>query len=805
MEQGLQLAGADLSADAAEGIRKEFEAGTLDNELRMTVGVEAQAHFWSFLKRARQVAEDAEEASLFEKARASAAELEQKVAVSGEITEKQRELIHEKTVLRIELYGRDPAHREVFARARAAWAASEGRRLIQIREAHDNLPPRVHCITGGGPDDVFLGPLTLARKLVEVDLVVTLDLTDASADDVMTAVDKIGSAGVVFVFSGEGGLMDEVDVLAALRPKMAELVLRRVFYSFVGEPSSDADDGSTGWFSLIHAADHRGVASRVARSSAIKRGCITGIPFDPPKKTECRHSLRPGQRGPSFWKRVLRCLEITNGMMETGVEPVDFMVVEHEAGAFDLAEVLAATAKPALRLIRGEATLWVGHLRRCRFAAARGEYWNALQEQAQSERRSLIRRRTEIDDTLEEMARELPQLPVIDPAVRFRSGCCPPQRQPVTAGGGYNVTTALAPAAPPRYEEKSRPFALCAPCGLAVAVAADDCGLRIAPSVQCEGMGVYATKDFAAGAIVLGTSPGLDGGWLDADDAVDLRGGGQCASLVLSLYQRVHSFKVNRRAIVLRGDPQRHVWAAIKFATDACPANVEPKVAWKATRDIRAFKDELVWEYDPDGYRGEVDAPPPTTPVKAGEGHAASPAGQLAASPAPTDSPGGTAAADAAAAARPAAPAAADAAAATSPALGGLAAGSPAAGSGPAAAAMPCPRARAVLAASLAAAAAASPNGAPSLPAAGDPAGLKPPAPVAAAAPAGALAAADGAGTAAAAAAGGEEIGRLTKPAGVVLYEAPAADAETGRIRIRFSKSCKKLPSQTILATFLAA
>ena len=72
----------------------------------------------------------------------------------------------------------------------------------------------------------------------------------------------------------------------------------------------------------------------------------------------------------------------------------------------------------------------------------------------------------------------------------------------------------------------------------------------------------------------------------------------------------------------------------------------------------------------------------------------------------------------------------------------------------------------------------------------------------AAAAPAGDLAAADGAGTAAAAEAGGEEIGRLTKPAGVVLYEAPAADAETGRIRIRCLKTCKKLPGQTIVATF---
>ena len=66
LEQGLQLAGADLSADAAEGIRKEFEAGTLDSELRMTADVEAQARFWTFLLRhgapARTLGQDDEEA-----------------------------------------------------------------------------------------------------------------------------------------------------------------------------------------------------------------------------------------------------------------------------------------------------------------------------------------------------------------------------------------------------------------------------------------------------------------------------------------------------------------------------------------------------------------------------------------------------------------------------------------------------------------------------------------------------------------------------------------------------------------------
>ena len=127
MEQGLQLAGADLSAGAAEGIRKEFEAGTIDNELRMTVDVEAQAHFWTFLKRAREVAEDAEEASLFEKARASAAELEKKVAVSGK-------MIHEKTVLRIE--GRPP--RSVADRGTAVGAFFCG---LERRARVGALPP----------------------------------------------------------------------------------------------------------------------------------------------------------------------------------------------------------------------------------------------------------------------------------------------------------------------------------------------------------------------------------------------------------------------------------------------------------------------------------------------------------------------------------------------------------------------------------------------------------------------------------------------------------------------------------------
>ena len=50
---------------------------------------------------------------------------------------------------------------------------------------------------------------------------------------------------------------------------------------------------------------------------------------------------------------------------------------------------------------------------------------------------------------------------------------------------------------------------------------------------------------------------------------------------------------------------------------------------------------------------------------------------------------------------------------------------------------------------------------------------------------------------------GSEEIARLVKPAGVVMYEAPATNAETGRIRINLTKNCKRISGQTVIATFM--
>ena len=115
----------------------------------------------------------------------------------------QRERSREKAMLQIQVFAMSPVTHEVCVKARQAWAASEGRRLAQLKDAADNLPPRLHCINeGGAEDDEFLGVHTMSRKLREVDLVVSLDLSDAAADDVLKAVEKMGNSGVVFVSPG---------------------------------------------------------------------------------------------------------------------------------------------------------------------------------------------------------------------------------------------------------------------------------------------------------------------------------------------------------------------------------------------------------------------------------------------------------------------------------------------------------------------------------------------------------------------------------------------------------------------------
>ena len=80
-----------------------------------------------------------------------------------------------------------------------------------------------------------------------------------------------------------------------------------------------------------------------------------------------------------------------------------------------------------------------------------------------------------------------------------------------------------------------------------------------------------------------------------------------CASLSLLLCQR---FKSVKRPMTLRGIPERHVWATIKFSSDEAPANATPVVAsdvldetfivWKATKAITAFQEEILWAYQHD-------------------------------------------------------------------------------------------------------------------------------------------------------------------------------------------------------------
>ena len=214
---------------------------------------------------------------------------------------------------------------------------------------------------------------------------------------------------------------------------------------------------------VIHAIDAHAVALRVVQSLAVRQSCVTGCPRDPPNKSECRHNLRPGERGAKFWKRFLRSFELVTAMMESAVLPVDFMIVEYDAGAFDLAEALASDAPQPLRVRFSEATLWVGQKRRGQFMAACTTYWDALVAHSAAERRRLVRRSTAIDDTMEAFAGELMQPPDIGPSTRCREGACLPHMQAFTPGSAHTLAGTAAPPAPPSYDVKARPFWLCPP------------------------------------------------------------------------------------------------------------------------------------------------------------------------------------------------------------------------------------------------------------------------------------------------------------------------------------------------------
>ena len=151
---------------------------------------------------------------------------------------------------------------------------------------------------------------------------------------------------------------------------------------------------------VIHAVDAHAVALRVVRSLAVRQGCVTGCPRDPPETSECRHNLRPGERGAKFWKRFLRSLDILTAMMESAVQAADFMIAEYDACAFDLAEALASDAPQPVRVRVSEATLWAGYKCRGHFTSACMAFRDGLVARSSAERRRLVRRSTAIDDTM---------------------------------------------------------------------------------------------------------------------------------------------------------------------------------------------------------------------------------------------------------------------------------------------------------------------------------------------------------------------------------------------------------------------
>jgi len=174
--------------------------------------------------------------------------------------------------------------------------------------------------------------------------------------------------------------------------------------------------------------------------------------------------------------------------------------------------------------------------------------WVALVEQTQNQKRALMRRTSNAEETIQMYYDQLPAQPRIDEMLRVAREERLPFLAPITPGGVHDI--AISPAGPPQFDWKARPMSHCEFSPFAIAAAAE-CKLVIAPSLQCAGFGVYPGKDFKEGEVILKSTPGMDDGhWVEWSETLRPLARPR-ASLALLFCQH---FKSAKRAMTLRGD-----------------------------------------------------------------------------------------------------------------------------------------------------------------------------------------------------------------------------------------------------------
>ena len=432
-----------------------------------------------------------------------------------------------------------------------------------------------------------------------------------SADIVPKALRMVGNSGLVAIVSSStlemtsALMLCEQDMLSQVDTSQAWMA--RVFLSW-------KDPRLVGSMVLLEnncsEESCTGIAKRARESEAVKaRGAIMnllGPDSDELVLASERRFMHPHQRGTRCLTALLQGIGVLTSSQVSGAQPLDFLVLEADAGVGCMFKVVKALQQAQPKTPEDLGMLqWVGGF--CtggpeRSTTIRQSYVEGLMQEHEEnakQARRLSRHPSATSQTLQELAESLPKLPQLPPKLcelLKRHHTLASVQEEMIDIGTADASQCKACQAPPRDNR----FVDSVPAPLALQWRCVQSKVMVAPSELGMGMGLYPTASIKSGDVVLvAESPARH--WCGIDELKDI-------SLKHSL--RISLQQTFRKPVVMvcEGDPARYAWPYINSAkhTGRQPnlgINVglgemdDSFASLVALQDIQEFGEELLLDY----------------------------------------------------------------------------------------------------------------------------------------------------------------------------------------------------------------
>jgi len=646
--KGIEAAAA-ATGRCYDDLLNPFISGEFDSVVYETRQPELKGRFWPFVKEHDQLAETLANQRALEAAASAVEEAEKEVHVALEnaAAAGPEDHGHDQEVALKNASIKERMSAAYYAQLRAVHAslgrqveaactalqeqhAENRERDLKAREDAHAADTRLIQSQATSAQDFFKDVANSVQPNQEILLV--CDLHTCAVDATMAAL----ALGAVSRFGG--ACLAIITTMRPVRQAKHLFALESAFgaaYADTLDLSSQRfflslDDGNTGTCLIFYRHDstmgRRIDASMDAASSFV----ISNLPQCPQAErileTDRRFFAR-GQRGAPFYLRLFREVGALSALASDGFRTLDFAVVEVDAGVGDVFNAMRPIWQAAASKPMSPGPWWIGCCTFCahEFSGAKkrrlsilGDLAKGVKDELQITTGGLVTSAVEsaapyvgVDAMLAKLA-ALPPLPQLPPPpksfVEFRSKIIadPTTLECMFAGridhGNYQVLDANAQA--PGNEEDL--FLRSLPPRLYLLKASLEAQVLVAPSVHVRGEnGIVPTKDFVAGEEVFGLDAGMFG-W----EAV----GPTCPDTWNPRYTlHVKLQKLYRRDTdaFITGDPGKHVWANLNSSFglgESVKPNLELRwapggkltrksVTFHATRDIKAFKEELFWDY----------------------------------------------------------------------------------------------------------------------------------------------------------------------------------------------------------------